>query len=141
MKKETYKIILATLFSFAIFFMSLNLTFAASPAINGLNVTANCGYDKTQCTKEANGSNVNSGIAMQDVPTTIGKIIGTGLSFIGIIFFALMIYGGFSWMLARGDSGKVQTAKDLIEAAVIGLIIVLAAYAVTEWLGTQLTKK
>ena len=50
-----------------------------------------------------------------------------------------MIYGGFVWMTARGNTQAVDTAKDLIYSAVIGLIIVLAAYAITTFVGSLLS--
>jgi len=74
-----------------------------------------------------------------DIKTSTGKIIGVVLSFVGALFFILMIYGGFLWMTARGDEGQVTKAKDLIFAAVIGLVIIISAYALTSFLGTQLT--
>jgi hypothetical protein len=70
----------------------------------------------------------------------IGQVIGAALSFIGILFFGLMIYGGFLWMTARGNEQKVEKAKELIIAAVIGLIIVMSAYAITAFVGEALTK-
>lgn len=70
-----------------------------------------------------------------DISTIIGKIVGAGLAFIGIIFFILIIYGGFLWMTARGDEAQVTKAKDLIVSAAIGLIIVLSAYAITYYVG------
>jgi len=76
-----------------------------------------------------------------DIPPKIGKIVGAVLAFVGIIFFVLIIYGGFMWMTAGGDEQKVTKAKDLITQAVIGLIIVLAAYAITAFIGTVLTGK
>ena len=57
------------------------------------------------------------------------------MAFIGVIFFVLMIYGGFLWMTARGNEQQVEKAKDLIISAVIGLIIIFAAYAITMYLG------
>ncbi len=71
-----------------------------------------------------------------NLPIIIGKIIGAGLAFIGIAFFILIIYGGFLWMFARGNEQQVAKAKDLIISAVIGLIIVLAAYAITRYIGS-----
>lgn len=68
-----------------------------------------------------------------DVPTLIGNVIGTALSMIAVIFFILMVYGGFLWMTAHGDSGQVDKAKDTIIAAVIGIIVVLASYAITNF--------
>ena len=67
----------------------------------------------------------------QPVESMAGNIIGAGLSIIGILFFVLMIYGGFLWMTARGDEGQTTKGRDTIIAAVIGLIIVLSAYVVT----------
>ncbi len=69
----------------------------------------------------------------------IGKIVGAALAFIGILFFILMIYGGFLWMTARGNEQQVEKAKELIIAATIGLIIILAAYAITVYIGEALT--
>jgi len=61
----------------------------------------------------------------------IGNIILIITSVLGVLFLALMIYGGFTWMTALGDEKKVTKAKDLLVAAIIGLIILVAAYMVT----------
>lgn len=61
----------------------------------------------------------------------IGKIIQATLSLLGIIFIILMIYGGGLWMTAKGNEQQVDKAKDLITAAIIGLVIVVAAYAIS----------
>lgn len=70
--------------------------------------------------------------------TKIGSIIGIVLSFIGVLFLILMIYAGISWMTAGGSPEKVGKAKGLIINATIGLIIVLAAYAITSFIGNSL---
>ncbi len=88
---------------------------------------------------EASGIAFPGGPTITSVPLAIGKIVGLALSFIGLAFFLLMIYGGFLWMFARGNDQEVQKAKDLIQAAIIGLIIVLAAYAITAFIGNALT--
>ena len=69
------------------------------------------------------------------VSSVIGKFVGALLAFVGVIFFILMIYGGFTWMIARGNEAEVTKAKDMITAAIIGLIIVLAAYGITKYIG------
>ena len=61
----------------------------------------------------------------------IGKVIQAALSVVGVIFLILMIYGGYLWMTARGNEPQVEKAKNLITAAIIGLVIVLAAYAIS----------
>lgn len=70
-----------------------------------------------------------------DISIAIGKIVGAGLAFIGVVFMILIIYGGILWMTARGNEQQVEKAKDLIYSAVIGLIIVLSAYAITNYVG------
>ncbi len=66
-----------------------------------------------------------------EVSTVIANVISTALTLIGLIFFILMVYGGFLWMTAHGDSGQVDKAKDTITTAIIGIIIVLASYSLT----------
>jgi len=67
--------------------------------------------------------------------TTIGSIaaliIEALLGLLAIIFIALLIYAGIQWMTAEGNEEKVDKAKQTIFRAVIGLIIVISAYALT----------
>jgi heme/copper-type cytochrome/quinol oxidase subunit 4 len=58
-------------------------------------------------------------------------IITTILSLLGVLFLALMVYGGFLWMSDRGNSDQVGRAQKLMTAAIIGLIIVLGSYAIS----------
>ena len=74
-----------------------------------------------------------------DPRVRVGQIIGIILSFIGIIFLVLMIYAGITWMTAAGNDQQVSKAKDLMINAIIGLIIVFAAYAITAYIGNILT--
>ena len=68
----------------------------------------------------------------------IGQIVGLVLSFIGVAFLILMIYAGITWMTAQGNDQTISKAKDLIVSSIIGLIIVLAAYAITSFIGAQI---
>jgi len=70
--------------------------------------------------------------------TPIGKVIGAILNFLGVIFLILMIYGGFMWMTAAGNEEQVGKAQKIITAAIIGLVIVASAYAITALVGTQI---
>jgi len=60
-------------------------------------------------------------------------ILGIALSFLGIVFFGIMLYAGLRWMTALGDSQKVETSKTMLESAGIGLIIILASYAIATY--------
>jgi len=65
------------------------------------------------------------------IEKVIGDVIQIALSFVGVVFLILMIYGGYLWMTARGEEATVTKAKDLIRAAIIGLIIIVSAYAIS----------
>jgi len=72
-----------------------------------------------------------SGISETTVSEIAGIAVKTFLSILGIIFIVLMLYGGYLWMTAGGKEEQLTKAKELIQAAVIGLIIIVAAYAIS----------
>jgi len=69
----------------------------------------------------------------QDIRITIAKIVNVVLSFLGAIFLALMIFAGFQYMTAAGNEEKTKKAVDLLRDAIIGLIIILMAWAITRY--------
>ncbi|BFD25346.1 MAG: hypothetical protein JST_000689 [Candidatus Parcubacteria bacterium] len=77
----------------------------------------------------------------QDILTKqVTDIISLILSFLGIIFLVITIYAGFLWMTARGNDAQIKKAKDLLMNAIIGLVIITAAYSLTAFVGSQLTR-
>ncbi|NCF74982.1 MAG: hypothetical protein GWO87_00630 [Xanthomonadaceae bacterium] len=114
-KKIQFFIILLLIISFC----SLNFVAVEAITVGGLQDTA------TQAGLSKKVNNVSS------FSDAIGNIIRVFLSFLGIIFFILVIYGGFIWMTAGGNNDKVETAKKIIINATLGLIIVLSAYVIT----------
>ena len=69
---------------------------------------------------------------------TIATVIKTVLALVGTIFLVLTIYAGILWMTAQGEEDKVTKAKDIIKASVIGLVIIMSAYAITAFVTTKL---
>lgn len=61
---------------------------------------------------------------------TLGMVVFALLTFVGVLFTALVVYGGYTWMLARGNESEIERAKHIIRSAVIGLIVTLAAYSI-----------
>lgn len=76
----------------------------------------------------AGGAGINTS---QTVEGQVAVIINAALSMIGVIFLILTVYGGYIWMSARGDEAQAKKAKGIITMAVIGLVIVVAAYAIS----------
>lgn len=62
---------------------------------------------------------------------TIGTLIQTLLGFLGVVFLILIIYAGLLWMTAAGNEDKVKKAQSILMSSVIGLIILLSAYAIS----------
>lgn len=127
MFKKNFKLLISTLFLILVlcspfFVFSAN---GAGTALNKLqNVGTQSGYSEADETTLA---------------TTLGIIVSAVLSLLGIVFIILIIYGGILWMTAMGKENQVEKAKNIIIQAVIGLVIVLAAYAITSFIGNQLT--
>ena len=71
---------------------------------------------------------------------TVAEIIKIVLSFLGVIFIVLIIYAGFLWMLSAGNEERISKAKSIIISAIIGVAIILAAYAITQFVISNLLK-
>lgn len=61
-------------------------------------------------------------------------IIKALMGLLGMVFFALLVYGGFLYMTAAGKEDQIKKAKDTIIRAVIGLLIVLTSYAIASFI-------
>jgi cytochrome bd-type quinol oxidase subunit 2 len=66
--------------------------------------------------------------------TDVGSLVNGALSFIMVIaallVFLFLILGGIEWITSGGDKGKTENARNKITAAVIGLVILAASYAI-----------
>lgn len=74
-----------------------------------------------------------SGLKTDDPRIIIARIISLSLGLLGTIALVLIIYSGFQWMTAGGNDDKVTEAKKRLGYAIIGLIIILSAYAITDF--------
>ncbi len=84
----------------------------------------------------ASASRAGLSTAANQAPIVAGTAIKTALGLVGIVFLILMVYAGYIWMIARGDESKSEKAKSTIINSVIGIVIVVAAYAITSFLVT-----
>jgi len=75
-----------------------------------------------------------AGVEKNSLNFYVATLTSIALSLLGIIFFILMIYGGYIWMIARGDEKEATKAKDIIKMGIIGLIVVLLAYVISKFL-------
>lgn len=61
----------------------------------------------------------------------VGLVVGAILSLVGVVLVGLLFYAGFEWMTAAGGADKVKKAQDTIKRALIGLVIIVSAYGIT----------
>lgn len=67
----------------------------------------------------------------KNVIDLVVQVIQVGLGLVGFIFLCLMVYAGFMWMLDRGNEDRAATAKATFTAAVAGVVVIVAAYAIS----------
>ncbi|MFC1787622.1 Mbov_0395 family pilin-like conjugal transfer protein [Patescibacteria group bacterium] len=73
------------------------------------------------------------GLGQGDLVSTINSVIKTALGFLGIVAVIVILVGGFKWMTAGGNEDKVKSARKVLVSGVIGLVIILAAYALASF--------
>lgn len=73
------------------------------------------------------------------IESYLGQILTLVFSILGLIFFVLIIYAGFLWMTAQGKDSQIGEAKKILTNAIIGLVIVLASYAISYFVFSALT--
>lgn len=71
----------------------------------------------------------------------INKVVSSLLGLSAILFFGFLTYAGVRWMTAKGNEEFVTKARETMEAAVIGLIVITAAYAITNFIFTKLAEQ
>src|SRR3989338_8153365 len=79
-----------------------------------------------------------TGLTSTDVRVTVANFIRVFLGLLGMVAVGLIIYAGFLWMTAGGNEEKVTKAKQLIVNAVIGLAIILSAFAIVSFVISKL---
>jgi len=91
---------------------------------------------ETQTGFETNGTIKNAFVSSgegQNIGQVIGNVINIALGFLGIIFVVILVMAGFKYFTAQGSEAKTKEAISSIKTAVIGLIIILMSYAITEF--------
>ncbi|MBI2644640.1 hypothetical protein HYW94_00475 [Candidatus Uhrbacteria bacterium] len=75
-----------------------------------------------------------AGVANKGIEAFIGVLVQAVLGLVGVIFLILIIYGGFKWMSAAGQGKQLEEAQKMITHSIVGLIIVVLAYAISTFL-------
>jgi hypothetical protein len=79
-----------------------------------------------------------TGLTNVDIRVTIAKIIRIVLGLLGTVALLIVLYGGFTWMTAAGEADKVDKAKKILTSGVIGLVIIVSAFAIVSFVISRL---
>jgi hypothetical protein len=89
------------------------------------------------CTAANKDTAVCKSLGSDSASKFIQTIINTLLFIIGAISVIMIIVGGIRYVLSNGNSSQINSAKDTVLYAVIGLIVALLAYAIVGFVINQ----
>lgn len=123
MKKNLLTLVLAlSLLVAPVFALSVS---PAAAQTNGNLVWGN-DYNATNFTND-------TGLGQRDPRAIVAQVIRIILGFLGIVAVIIILLGGFKWMTAGGNEEKAGEARKLIISGVIGLVIILAAFGIAQF--------
>ncbi|KKR89925.1 MAG: hypothetical protein UU39_C0022G0007, partial [Candidatus Woesebacteria bacterium GW2011_GWD1_41_12] len=64
------------------------------------------------------------------IPQIISALIKGVVVVAAVIFFFILVIGGIRWIASGGDKAQTEAARNQITAALVGLVIVFAAWAI-----------
>lgn len=70
------------------------------------------------------------------IPGIVSGLINVVLIVAAVVFFFILVIGGIRWITSGGDKANTEAARNQITAALVGLVIVFAAWAIIELLQT-----
>jgi len=96
--------------------------------LGGLGAFVTGAAAQTSFSIESIGSKV--GLGDSDLLQVVYNIIRWALGFLTFAALVFVMYGGFLWLTANGDEKRIEKAKRVILQALIGMVIVLLAWAI-----------
>jgi len=76
------------------------------------------------------------GLTGLNLPQIISALIKGAMVVAAVIFFFMLVIGGIRWIASGGDKAATEGARNQITAALIGLVIVFAAWAIVSLIST-----
>jgi len=130
MNMKKYKILL-TVISLIIVFSSFVVN-----AIGSLDSINNIDNTKSSSKDISEEAGVNT---TRTIPEIIGLIIKIIIGLCGTICLVIIIYSGVMIMTAGGNKEQMLKARKNLAPTIIGLFILSAAYAITDFIIKQIT--
>ncbi|MCL5095813.1 MAG: hypothetical protein M1575_03785 [Patescibacteria group bacterium] len=77
-----------------------------------------------------------AGVGRITIGSLIGGIVGVAILIAGLLAFIYLVWGGVEWISSGGDKAGMESARNRITAAFVGLGIVVASWAIAKLMGT-----
>lgn len=77
-------------------------------------------------------------VKFKDLSTAINTVFEVAVSIAGVIFLLLLLFGGFQYLNSAGSEDMAKKAQQTMMNALIGLIVVVLAYPVGNWIICQI---
>ena len=74
-------------------------------------------------------------VTIQGLETLFTNVVNAVIALSGVALLLMFIVGGFSFMFAGGDQKKMEQARGTITNAIIGLVIIVAAFLILKIIG------
>lgn len=82
--------------------------------------------------KLPDGTNIDNPPGFRVEFTSLASIVNVAIPYImaiaGVILLGVLIWGGFDYLTSGGDPKKADAGKNKITSAIIGFVIIFAAY-------------
>ena len=85
--------------------------------------------------------NVEKTEGEKSLMSNVSMLINVFASVMGFLAIGMIIYGGFMLLTAQGDPARIKRGKDVVLYSVIGLILVMLAYAIVNFVMTNVTNR
>lgn len=69
----------------------------------------------------------------EDLENKVGDVLNVVYGLVGTLAVIFIIIGGFKYTTSQGEPGKLQSAKNTIMYAIIGLLVTIFAFAITQF--------
>jgi hypothetical protein len=92
--------------------------------------------EETKIDLKPTGDDLASKLTELSIGGIIAGLLRLALVIAAIVFFFILVIGGIRWIISGGDKAHTEAARAQITSALIGLVIVFAAWAIAQLIGT-----
>lgn len=76
-------------------------------------------------------------IPQTSASTIVTNVLNTAYYIAGFIAVGMIIYAGIQYITANGDTAKTKKATNTIIFSIVGLVIIMAAFTITNFVITS----